>query len=78
MAIDYSALLTDDQKRGILEQRIAQFAAEAYQHDINKQVAVASNNAEGAAQADEALAILDTAITVHQEELAKLPAGVTI
>lgn len=73
MAIDYSSLLTDDQKRSILEQRIAQFAAEAYQHDINKQIATASNNEEGIKAADDALVILDTAIVVHQEELAKLP-----
>ena len=73
MAIDYSSLLTDEQKRGILTQRLAQFAAEAYQHDINKRVALASNNPDGVTSADEALAILDTAITVHQDELAKLP-----
>lgn len=71
--MDYSSLLTDAQKRSILEQRIQTFAAEAFQHDINKQVAEASNNEEGVKAADEALAILDTAITVHQEELAKLP-----
>ena len=71
--MDYSSLLTNDQKRSILEQRIAQFASEAYQHSINKQVA--GDNAEAVAAADEALAILDNAITVHQEELAKLPAG---
>ena len=75
--MDYASLLTDEQKRSILSERIEQFAVEAYQHDINKQVAVASNNAEGVTQADEALAILDTAITVHQDELAKLPAEVT-
>ena len=70
MALDYSALLTDEQKRSILEQRLAQFAAEAYQHTLNKEVA--KDNAEAVAAADAALAILDTAITVHQEELAKL------
>lgn len=74
MAIDYSSLLTDAQKRNILEQRLAQFASEAYQHDINKQIAIVSNNEEAIASADQSLAILDTAITVHQEELAKLPA----
>jgi hypothetical protein len=42
--MDYSALLTNDQKKSILEQRIAQFASEAYQHAINKQVA--GDNAE--------------------------------
>ena len=74
MAIDYAALLTDEQKRSILEQRIAQFASEAYQHTLNKKVA--GNNPEAVAAADEALAILNNAITVHQAELAKLtPAG---
>ena len=68
--MDYSALLTNDQKRNILEQRIAQFASEAYQHSINKQVA--GDNAEAVEAADAALAILDNAITVHQEELSKL------
>ena len=71
--MDYSSLLSDDQKRSILTARIEQFASEAYQHDINKQVALASNNPDGVTSADEALATLDTAITVHQEELAKLP-----
>ena len=68
--MDYSSLLSNDQKRSILEQRIAQFASEAYQHKLNKEVS--KDNAEAVLAADEALAILDNAITVHQEELAKL------
>ena len=68
--MDYSSLLSTEQKKSILEQRIAQFAAEAFQHTLNKEVA--KDNAEAVAAADEALAILDNAITVHQEELAKL------
>ena len=68
--MDYSALLSNDQKRSILEQRIAQFASEAYQHQLNKEVA--KDNAEAVTAADDALAILDNAIAVHQEELAKL------
>ena len=68
--MDYSTLLTDEQKRSILEQRIAQFASEAYQHTLNKEVA--KDNVEAVAAADEALTILDNAITVHQDELAKL------
>jgi len=75
MAIDYSALLSDDQKRQILTQRVAQFAAEAYQHDINIQVATASNNAEGIKASQEALVTLDTAIQIHQDALAALPAA---
>tara|TARA_R110000868_G_C10651186_1_gene744965 strand:+ start:555 stop:779 length:225 start_codon:yes stop_codon:yes gene_type:complete len=73
MAMDYSSLLSDEQKRSILEQRIAQFASEAYQHEINKKMA--GDNAEAVANADSALAILDNAIEIHQEELAKLPAA---
>lgn len=72
MAIDYSNLLTDEQKRNILEQRLAQFAAEAWQHTLNKQIAETSGNTDGVAQADAALEILDAAITVHQDELGKL------
>jgi hypothetical protein len=68
--MDYSALLTNEQKRSILEQRIAQFASEAYQHTLNKEVS--AGNPEAVQAADDALAILDNAITVHQEELAKL------
>ena len=75
MAIDYAGLLSDEQKKSILEQRLTQFASEAFQHDINKDVATASNNEEGIKQATEALAILETAITVHQTELAKLPSA---
>jgi len=75
MAIDYAGLLSDEQKKSILEQRLTQFAAEAYQHDINKQVATASNNEEGIKQATDALAILESAINIHQEELAKLPSA---
>lgn len=73
MPIDYSALVSDEQKKSILEARIAQFANEAFQHSLNKQVAETSNNEEGVKAADDALAILNTAIEVHQEELAKLP-----
>ena len=74
MAIDYSGLLTDEQKRSILSQRLTQFAAEGYQHEINKQVSEAADNEEGVKASNDALAILDSAITVHQAELAKLPA----
>jgi thiazole synthase ThiGH ThiG subunit len=75
MAIDFAALLTDEQKRSILQQRLAQFASEGYQHEINKTVAQAADNTAGVEAADEALTILEKAIEVHQEELAKLPAA---
>jgi hypothetical protein len=73
MAIDYSGLLTDEQKRSILSQRLTQYAAEAYQHEINKQIAESSNNEEGLTAANDALIILENAIQIHQDEIAKLP-----
>jgi hypothetical protein len=75
MTIDYSTLLTEEQKRNLLQQRITQFASEAYQNDLNKQVAIASGNEDGVKAADDALAILETAITVHQDALAAIPAA---
>lgn len=69
MAIDYSNLLSAEQKKSILEQRIAQFAAEAWQHELNKKACQQLNDEAGIANADNALAVLEAAITVHQDEL---------
>jgi hypothetical protein len=69
MAIDYTSLLTAEQKQNILNQRIAQFAAEAWQHELNKQTCTQLNDEAGVASADQALATLEAAINVHQAEL---------
>lgn len=75
MAIDYGTLLTTEQKRNILQQRIAQFAAEAYQHSLNKQTNESLEDSAGSEAADKALTVLEAAIAVHQAELAALPAA---
>ena len=49
MAIDYTALLTVEQKQNILNQRISQFAAEAWQHELNKQTCEQLNDEAGVA-----------------------------
>lgn len=69
MAIDYTALLTEEQKRNILTQRISQFAAEAWQHELNKQTCTQLGDEAGVASSDAALATLEAAINVHQAEL---------
>lgn len=74
MSIDYASLLTDEQKRNILTQRVSQFAAEAYQHSLNKTTCESLNDEDGIANADKALTVLEAAITTHQAELAALPA----
>ena len=69
MPIDFNNLLTADQKRDLLTQRIQQFATEAYQHELNRQIAVTVNDEQAVLQAESALATLETAITVHEAEL---------
>ena len=70
MTLDYSSLLSTEQKKAILEQRITQFASEAYQHELNRKLA--GDNAEAIKVADDSLATLDLAITLHVNELSKL------
>ena len=72
MAIDFGALLTDDQKRSILDQRITSFAADAYANAINKKSAEALGDADAAATAQANIDTLTKAIEVHQEELSTL------
>ena len=68
--MDYSQLLTAEQKNALLDQRIQQFAAEAYQHNLNKQIAEHLGDIDGIRQADEALKTLNAAIAVYQAEQA--------
>ena len=64
MAIDYSALLSADQKKALIEQRVQQFAAEAYQHELNKQVAEKIGDKLSIQQADAALARWHTVVWI--------------
>lgn len=73
MSIDYSSLLTDEQKENLLNQRIAQFAAEAWQHELNKKTCEQLGDESGVESADKALSVLDAAISVHQTELSGIP-----
>lgn len=72
MAIDYTTLLTAEQKRNILSQRIAQFASEAYQHSLNKTTCESLGDTDGVESANKALVILEAAINAHSAELAGL------
>lgn len=72
--MDFGSLLTAEQKRSLVEGRIAQFAAEAYQHTLNKQTAENLGAEQQVEQANRSLAVLEEAIKVHQAELDSLPA----
>lgn len=73
MALDFNELLTADQKRSILTQRIQQFAVEAYQHHLNAATAESLGNEEAAAASAAALVELEAAISANQTELDSLP-----
>jgi hypothetical protein len=72
MSVDYNALLTSDQKKNILEARLAQFASEAYQVTLNLATAEKLGNQEQIDKVKINLNLLETAIVVHQEELSTL------
>jgi predicted component of type VI protein secretion system len=77
MATDYNSLLTTEQKRTLLQERLTQFAAEAYQHDINLQIATRLNDQATIDASTSALDTLTTVIDFHQETLNNLPADTT-
>lgn len=72
MTIDYTSLLTSEQKRNIIEQRITQFASEAYQHLLNKQTCQAIGDEAGIENADKAITVIESAIAIHKTELESL------
>jgi len=72
MSIDFGSLLTVEQKQALLQQRIQQFAAEGYQHTLNKQVAEAKADEGLATASQEAIDTLSEAIEAYQTELDSL------
>jgi len=67
--IDFGSLLSSEQKREIIQSRIAQFANEGYQHQLNKASAISE---EQIAVSEEAITIISAAIEAHQAELEAL------
>lgn len=72
MSINFDELLTNDQKAELIRNRIAQFAAEAYQLTLNRKTAQTVSEEANLENIDKSLSLLETAISVHKEELAKL------
>ena len=69
MAIDFGALLSAEEKEAILKARIAQFANEGWQHELNKKAAEALGNEEAVAASEAAILTIGAAIEAHQAEL---------
>lgn len=77
MTIKFLEILSVDQQRSILEQRIGQFAAEGYQHELNKKVSENTSNEAGVEESVKMIEILSEAIKVYQQELESLPQPVS-
>ena len=56
-------------KAQLLNERLAALNLEGYQHELNRLTAEAINNTEAIQQADDAIAIIQTAITVVENQL---------
>ena len=74
MAINYENLLTQDQKKAIVENRLQQFAAEAYQTELNREIQIRQGDELASEACTASLELIESAIEVHEEELAKLEA----
>jgi len=71
---NFSEHLSQDQRIKLIEARIQQFAAEAYQHFLNIQTAEALGAEDQVEKAKQSMAILQQAIEVHKQQLEKLKA----
>lgn len=74
MSTDFDSLLTDEQKAMLINNRIQEFAAQAFQLKLNLETARdvnAENFEQQKEEIEKSLAILDKAIVLHQKELKK-------
>ena len=67
--IDFNKYLTPEQQTALAQQRLQQLAAEAWGHDQNRQLAIASGDTEAANQAAEAIEIIARAIEITENGL---------
>lgn len=72
MEIDFTNFLSKEERKELVIDRLKKFAAEAYQHELNKKAAIESNREELIQASNEALRILGDAIKIHQLELEEL------
>jgi len=76
MSIDFNSLLTVDERKSVVTQRVQQLAVEAYQLSLNLNVLNAQENANEQAltEINNNLNILEQMISVYKDELNSLVA----
>lgn len=70
--MDFSSMISDDNRTDIVTQRLGQFIGEGYQLTLNKKTAERLGREDQIEAINESLALIEVAIAVHQEELAKI------
>ena len=73
MSNEFSVYLNDEQQRGIILQRIQQFAVEGYQISINRKVAEEAGDEAVVVEIDKNIETLTSVIAAYQAELDALP-----
>jgi hypothetical protein len=79
MSIDFNSLLTVDERKAVVTQRVQQLAVEAYQLSLNLNVlnAQESPNEQALAEINNNLNLLEQMISVYKQELDSLVEEVT-
>ena len=74
MSIDFNSLLTVDERKAVVTQRVQQLAVEAYQLSLNKNVvnAQAEPNEQALTEINNNLTLLEEMISVYKQELDSL------
>lgn len=74
MSIDFNSLLTVEERKSVVTQRVQQLAVEAYQLSINLKVLHAQEepNEKALSEINTNLELLDQMISVYNEELGTL------
>jgi hypothetical protein len=74
MSIDFNTLLTVDERKSVVTQRVQQLAVEAYQLSLNLKVVNAQKepNEQAQTEINTNLGLLEEMISVYNEELVAL------
>ena len=74
MSIDFNSLLTVDERKAVVTQRVQQLAVEAYQLTLNKKVLETQEepNEKALTEIDNNLDLLGQMISVYKQELESL------
>lgn len=75
--MDITTILTNEEKQQIISQKIKQWAADSYGHELNKKALLAADPEADTASSDEAIAIIQKAYESAASELTKVEAKIT-